>query len=444
MSKDKKSIFLPELPKGKEFEEYISAYLQSSGYYLDRSIIERGIEELLELDIIITDYNFLPRPKLIEIKSGDWGFSDVFKVKGWMSYTGITKGFFIVQEGRKNFKFYRDKAKELKVGLYAIPDLDKTAEYLKPLLRNKKININDVKTLRYSFWLEREMLAKIKQMKKSNKNKKCYDALDKYYFNINSGTFFTVNIIDRIEILYNNFKDNGRITAKCANELCGNDFNDDHDIIPHQLFVDTFYLCKYNAIQISSLIEYLSKIAILKNTVDYLLLKNSKYKNITDISISYFAVIDKLDFLPNSFSRALKILETHKCFSRYPIFWQWFLYVFGGFILLDFKEKEYKLLSEKTGVEIDEIDNALSAMEILFPSNSGWTKINKQSNILETTFFPMPFRGIGANYRRVMYSDNEEPDSYENLKIKNKFAYNDLIKWSNLTVDILHKDKKNK
>ena len=81
MAEEKKSVVLPDLPKGKEFEEFISAYLQSAGYYLDRNIIDRGIEELLELDIIITDYDLLPRPRLIEIKSGDWGFSDVFKIK---------------------------------------------------------------------------------------------------------------------------------------------------------------------------------------------------------------------------------------------------------------------------------------------------------------------------------------------------------------------------
>ena len=68
MSKDNKSISLPELPKGKEYEEFISAFLQASGYFLNRTIIDRGIEELLELDITITDYNVMLRPKLIEIK----------------------------------------------------------------------------------------------------------------------------------------------------------------------------------------------------------------------------------------------------------------------------------------------------------------------------------------------------------------------------------------
>jgi hypothetical protein len=43
------SIALPNLPKEKELEEYVSAHLQSSGLYVERNIIERGEEEVLEL-----------------------------------------------------------------------------------------------------------------------------------------------------------------------------------------------------------------------------------------------------------------------------------------------------------------------------------------------------------------------------------------------------------
>ena len=79
------SVSLPELPKGKEFEEYISAFFQSGGNYIERSIIEREVEEVLELDIITTDYcSSTPEIKLVEVKSGGWGFPDLFKVRGWM------------------------------------------------------------------------------------------------------------------------------------------------------------------------------------------------------------------------------------------------------------------------------------------------------------------------------------------------------------------------
>ena len=73
------SINLPKLPKGKIFEECVSAFFQSAGQYIERNIIERDIEEILELDIIATDYNSkLPDIKLIEIKSGYRGFPDIF------------------------------------------------------------------------------------------------------------------------------------------------------------------------------------------------------------------------------------------------------------------------------------------------------------------------------------------------------------------------------
>jgi hypothetical protein len=440
MAEEKKSVILPDLPKGKEFEEYISSYLQAAGYYLDRNIIDRGLEELLELDIIITDYDLLPRPKLIEIKSGDWGFSDVFKIKGWMTYTEIGKGYFIVQEGKKNYEFYRSKAKELNVGLFAVPHLDKTIEYLKPLLKRKIIDQRDIETLRYSLWLDRQMLTRLKHWKKSEKTKKCYEALDQYYFNINSGVFFTPNIIDRIEKLYDNFKKNGRLTAKCANEMAGSDFEDEHSDIPSDIFKQSFYECKYNVVQISTFLEYLSRIAILKNAVDYLLLKPTRLKRKTEIKIKYFSGITKLDFLPRSFRSGLDDLEKHKYYNRYPIFWQWFLYIFGGFIMLDFKDKEYQLLADKTGIDESEIDNALSAMDILFPTKGGWLRQNKKSNILEAIFFPMPFRGLGANYRRLMYTGTEDKHGqYDDLGISNIFTYNDLIKWNNLTVEILYK-----
>ena len=65
------TVSLPELPKGKEFEEYISACFQLGGYYIERNIIERDIEEILELDIILTNYGTTaPEITLVEVKVG--------------------------------------------------------------------------------------------------------------------------------------------------------------------------------------------------------------------------------------------------------------------------------------------------------------------------------------------------------------------------------------
>ena len=51
------SARLPDLPNGKEFEEYLSAFFQSHGLYIERDIIDRQEEDVLELDLITTGNN---------------------------------------------------------------------------------------------------------------------------------------------------------------------------------------------------------------------------------------------------------------------------------------------------------------------------------------------------------------------------------------------------
>ena len=67
-------VRLPEFPRGKEFEEYISALFQTGGYYIERNIIYRESSDVLELDIIKTDYSkTLPNIDVVEVKSKGWG-----------------------------------------------------------------------------------------------------------------------------------------------------------------------------------------------------------------------------------------------------------------------------------------------------------------------------------------------------------------------------------
>lgn len=51
-----KAIELVQNPKDEDYEDYIAAYLQAGGLYVEKRIIYRGKAELLELDIITSDY----------------------------------------------------------------------------------------------------------------------------------------------------------------------------------------------------------------------------------------------------------------------------------------------------------------------------------------------------------------------------------------------------
>ena len=130
-------------------------------------------------------------------------------------------------------------------------------------------------------------------------------------------------------------------------------------------------------------------------------------------------------------------IKSHPYYFRYPVFWQWFLWVFGGFILKDYEEQEYTLLSEKTGIPKEEIPNALASYEILFPRAGSWFMDLSSSNVRIMKLFSVPYLGIGANYRRLMYADGGK---WEGLELTGLHTHNDLIKWNNVTVDLLTKN----
>lgn len=184
------TVTLPDLPKGKEFEEYISAFLQVGGYYIERNIIERDIEEVLELDIVATNYEVSPPEiTLIEVKSGDWGFPDLFKVRGWMDYLNMTRGTFITNVKKDNIKFIKKKAHSLNIDLILIPELSKSKKELAKLLNNEDIKAADIEIWRFSYWIERNLLKRLSHKKKCRLDKKRFTALADYHFHLNSGIF---------------------------------------------------------------------------------------------------------------------------------------------------------------------------------------------------------------------------------------------------------------
>lgn len=440
------SVSLPDLPKGKELEEYISAFFQSSGnYYIERNIVERNIfegetKEVLELDIIATDYRLFPlKILLIEVKSGEWEFKDLFKVRGWMDYLNISKGIFVVIKEKSNLDFFKKKAKGLNIDLVIIPNLGETKEALSGLIKNGTIEDVDISMWRFSYWVERNLLKRLKHKKKSHRNKKCFKALEDYYFEVNSGIFFTENIVQKVNKLYSTFQEFPRISAKCGNELIGNIFDKEYNALPGQIYEDTYYKCSYNDIQISTFIEHRARLAILKNAIDYKLYKMAGNENKTkDLPFLKIAGLDfeisLLDLLPTSFKDGLDTLSKHKYFHRYPVFWQWFMWIFGGFILKDYEEKEYEVLSQRTGIPIEEIPNALEAYQILFPREDGWFMDLPRSNMRMLKMFSVPFMGVGGNYRGLLYTESGE---FKDLKLTGMHTSDDLNKWNDLTVEVL-------
>ena len=86
-------------PKGWELEDFVAAHFVSRGRYVETGVKERTPDEILELDLVWTDYRKEPQERHpVEVKSGEWGVGDVFKFYGWTRYLGLEPGQFIHKE----------------------------------------------------------------------------------------------------------------------------------------------------------------------------------------------------------------------------------------------------------------------------------------------------------------------------------------------------------
>lgn len=429
-----KSVALPDAPREKEFEEFLSAYFQDCGLYVERNIIDRQEEEVLEIDLITTDYNnsSSPKSKLYEVKSGNWGFNEIFKLGGWLSYLKLKEACLIVAKDRSPIEFYEKIAKNINVSILVISEHEKA----KDILTQKEglsFSPSDTSSLwRFSYWVERQTLKLLTIKKKSSEEKKAYKAIDWYISLVNNRTFFTESHIRRAQRLYQAYQAHPNISAKLGHELEGGDFDLAGSEIPKAIFDKTFYKCEFTDIAISSYVEHRARLSILKAAIDYKIRKEIGSTSPEDAERE----AELLTLLPDTFKDGLDELATHAYYFKYPVFWQWFMWFMGGFILKDYEAKDYEFLSQKTGIPLSEIPNALKAYDILFPRSGGWFTKLYNSNISVLSVFPQPFCGLGAHFRRIAYGEGD----VGKMKLSGQYTANDLSKWINQTVELLSRN----
>lgn len=428
------AITLPKIPKEKDYEDYVAAVLQAAGLYIERNIIYREEAEILELDIFSSE--FMERgviKRLIEIKSGDWGFSDIFKIRGWMTYLDYNNGAFIVQKKREHLDYYKNKAHELGIDLLVHNPDDAINELCETFGISPAENKSVIQCIRFSYLLERKMLEYIKNLKRENPNIIGYKKLDLFFFSVNCRSFFVPDVVDRIKKLFKSFTEYTHIAAKLNYELEHGVYDDTVKEVSGQCYNDTFFYPKLTPIHVALYVEHIARISVLKACIEYIILSsNGQYDNNSIVAIL------NLTTLPNNIKEGVAQIASDAYFYRYPHFWQIFTYVMGGFILKDFEKEEHELLAKLSGIPVENIPNAFRAFDILFPHPDGWQKNYPRRNITWHNLFPVPFCGIGANLRLYLHCNKGE-NNYEKLeeKLTGQYTLDDLVKWNNLAHQFL-------
>jgi hypothetical protein len=430
-------VKLPDTPQGHELEEYVAAYFQTSGYYVDKNITE---DNVLELDVVTTDYaSGVPSGTLIEVKSGTtWGFSDLFKVFGWMHYLSIPRGalFATAAPPDKDLKFIQGKgANSLGVAVVCVEDgdLQKAPDRFAEAGFSKVGNDQLVTMWRFSFWLERRLISQMRKEVKKGSSKAASVMLE-YYRLINDGVFLEPNVAERAHALYSAYRDHPKLTASVAAEINGGTYDQENPVPADNILKQAIYQGMHPLVQASMFLEHRARLSLIKAAVDYLalseggMIKKTRIRGATGVDDLWF------ELLPKSFRAGAESLKGRP-YRQYPFFWQVFLWNWGGFMLKDRIDEETKVLAKQTGLQPEEIPIALSTFDTFFPRADGRSWLvdgTAQSQIRLVRMVPTPFQGLGAFQRMVRYGIKD----YSELGYKD-YTTQDLVKWHNAAVALL-------
>lgn len=424
---------VPQTPR--ELEEYVAALFQASGYYVEKSVVERDHpEEVLELDVVATRYeDRFPVDRIIEAKSGNWGYPDLFKVAGWMKYLGIEEGGFFIREVPENKKLPKtaSRADAIGIQLVLLDDFEAAERTFREAGFGEPIDALTVDLWRASFWIERKLLDVLQEAAGEDEHVEGPRAAKSYHHLVNSSIFFEDDVRSRLRELYRAYQAHPKLTLGAAEELRSGEFSPDTGSRGNELFRKAYLYGEYPVLQGCLYTEHRARLAILKCAIDYLCLDEAEALPEGDGLVNTDSLFRAL--LPDSVLGGMERMQDHENFQRYALFWQVFLWLFGGFYLTDREEEEFEWLSEHTGVPVREIPTALGVFDALFPMTAGsWLTSPGKTRCQLVKLVPVPFRGLGAYLRKRRYG----VESYSDLGYSD-FTGQDLARWHNCMVKLL-------
>jgi hypothetical protein len=411
---------------GRDMEDYVAGLFQAAGYFVERNIRQRDVAEILELDAVATSYEG-PRPTcvLAEAKGGRWGFTDIFKVAGWMAYLGIERGGFFVKDhaatALRDAGLIRRTVTPLRVSLVDLGDFsDPVARFGEGGFRGL-VDAELLDVWRLSYWASRALLDEVRRERRAAPDHTGPEAVLLYHDLINDHVFFLRDVAERLRRLYDAYKAHPRLSAAVAAEQGGAGFDPARPAArDNRVLAEALYQGLHPRVQASLYVEHRARLAILKAAVDLCCLDPEGHER---------AVLA----LPATFRTGIRRLRARPSFRRYALLWQVFLWGFGGFYLADREDEELTWLSRQTGVPRDEIGDGLRAFDDLFPLPSGsWIVPVKGSPLRLARMMPLAFCGLGALHRLCRWGVS----NYDRSGV-GRVGRNRLITWHNSLVRLL-------
>lgn len=420
------TMLLDDVPsQAVDLEDCVAAVFNVAGFHVEKGLVQRDPEDVLELDAVITEYSQhgLVR-RLLEMKSGGWGYLDAFTVIGWMKYLGIEQGYlFALTEARNKTHTVVD-ARLAPHGLRVFGLRDDTPFYRQFELAGlvPEVESTAYEACRFSYAIERAFVKYAGAVAKSKPGSKGARAILDYYRLVNVGIFFSENEYGRLKALYAAFQDHPKLSLGVARELDGGDFDCTTGDPTNERLGEAIYDGKHDLVLAAMYVEQRARLAILKAACDILALDREPQ---TVLQLGK-VVLSELDFLPASFRQGLDKLRSHPMAPHYALLHQLFVSVFGGFLLQDRRAEELSMLGRLARMSPGDAEQGLSAFDLLLPKGSSWMGSSYNSQCRFLHMVPMPLQGIGAYWRQL----KRGVANYSELGYDD-YTPRDLGKWHN-------------
>lgn len=395
---------LAEDPKGWELEDLVAAHFISSGCYVETGVKERSPDEILELDIVWSDYRKEPHKRHpVEVKSGEWGLGDVFKFYGWTRYLDLEPGEFVHKQtcGRLNPASIKHIEERTGITLLHVPTPESVETHFAALGLPEPAWEDLPRIWRFSLWAQRKLLKSLNSAIDQGICAQSARAAKEYHQLINNAVFFIPDVRERVgELLSAHF------THQKLGKSAGYEYETGTAEFEDPPQTDTFKKAYFEGepclIQACLYLAHRARLYILKAVVDYWLAveRGDIRKRRLRLGEKVFVDLTAAP-LSQAMVTALEELSKAKSFRMFPVFWQVFLWGWGGFLLKDHYEEECAELEKETGVPIDEIPLALRAFDKLFPTPQGWFRDPRNESRTVLVLMPAAMRGLGAFRRRA-------------------------------------------
>lgn len=422
------AIRLPKDPKDHDYEDQVAAMLLASGYYLEtRLILKRGTEEVLEFDAIATPVGDYFNRKVVEVKSGGWGVSDLFKLYGQTLYTHHKGAWLIHKQSVSPTKLeaISEVCKSVPVKTLYINLHDKATKAASDDIPPSIEMPQDIRNLLFAtaWWsrcADRVAQARFKQWIKSDNSGAEILAKARLYCAQLEASLFKDTPIRRADAMYDAYKEAPQLTSSLINHVVGTSKQDLKTV--RRSVTDN---AERPYLQYIMALEQKARIAIIKNAYDALAAEKLDAGEDKPWSGSSWDSMYKA-FLPAAFQVGMRDLDENPHAQSAAFFLQVFIDVLGGFYFPD-DPSDVELVSTMTGIPVDDVPRMVELLDSFFPIPFGWIhKGEKGVHFIKGV--PAYVRGAGCFVR--------EAKKGKDWTSKNESSYW-TIKWHNALYHLL-------